>query len=107
MLTSQRINHDPKPWIRYDGSRSARPSLYAVWDRPRECFENTPNPILEDVRATLASTPESFTCDPVEYVMTAWLDMEGEAAEAHKDWTPAHYWHALKVARKFAAVYGS
>ena len=65
---------------------------------------SAPNPILQDVRATLESDPEYVLADPVAYVETAWSDMG--AGDEHAGWTPEQYGHALEVMRRWATLRG-
>lgn len=66
-------------------------------------INNNPNPILMDVRLTLASDPE-YLEDPIEYIETAWADMDGDAATEQAGWTVEHYEHARRVLERWAAL---
>ena len=61
------------------------------------------NPILRDLRETLACDP-SYVKSAAEYIDTAFHDMGGTAQEAHAEWTPEHCHHAMKVARRWDAL---
>lgn len=105
-FNSQEINTDPQPYVQTLGIARMRSSLGhdGTHDhRPRPEFDNSPNPILVDFRTARESEPE-YTADPLDWLDTAWSDMDSTAAHEHEGWTIDHFNHARKVLTRLAAL---
>ena len=74
-----------------------RPGMYGSSER----YRMPVNPILVEYRDMLEHSPE-YVADPLEWLDTAWVDMDAAGVEARMNWRVAHYIHARRVLQRLA-----